>query len=515
MQKAGCSASRSERPGPALATVTAAHGGLRIAAASPTAQQGGVVPGLPLADARALLPSLQTFEADPAADLRALDALAGWCGRYTPWTAADPDGGTVGAAGLWLDISGCAHLFGGEEALLGDLVRRLSRQGFVARAAVAATPGAAWAVARFAAPGREGVAVVPEGGVIEALAPLPVAALRLDAAAVEGLDRVGLRRVGDLIPLPRAPLAARYGTAVLKRLDQALGRSGESLSPRVPVPPLLARMAFAEPIGRAEDIAAAVRRLLDDLCVQMDAAGKGARRLELTLFRTDGSRTGTAIGTSRPARDPAHLETLFREKLDGLDPGFGVEVMVLAVPAADALGPVQDGLDGRGAAERAEGLARLVDRVGNRLGADRVSRFADRASHIPERACREIPALSPAPAVPAEALAEGPHRPARPRPVHLLPWPEPIEVMAPVPDHPPVMFRWHRRQHRVVRAEGPERIGPEWWREERPLDAAAGEQATRDYYRVEDADGRRFWLYREGLYKPGLAPRWYLHGVFA
>ena len=227
-------------------------------------------------------PALHTQEADPAADLRALDALAGWCGRYTPWTAVDPDGGRAGAAGLWLDISGCAHLFGGEEALLRDLIRRLSRQGFVARAAVAATPGAAWAVARFAALGREGIAVVPEGGLTDVLASLPVAALRLEVAAVEGLDRVGLRRVGDLIPLPRAPLAARYGTAVLKRLDQALGRNGESLTPRVPVPPLLARMAFAEPIGRAEDIAAAVRRLLDDLCVQMDAVGTGARRLELT-----------------------------------------------------------------------------------------------------------------------------------------------------------------------------------------------------------------------------------------
>ena len=472
-------------------------------------------PGQPLADARAMFPGLCTLEADPQADARALDGLAAWCGRYTPWTAVDESSARPGDGGLWLDITGCAHLFGGEEALLRDLLFHIRRFGYAAYAALADTPGAAWAVARFAQTAERGFSIVPGNGFRRALAPLPIAGLRLDAGSVEGLERVGLRRIGDLIDMARAPLAARFGDALIRRLDQALGTRAETLSPRVPVPTLLARLAFAEPISRAEDIHAAIRRLLDDLCAQLAAFQQGARRLDLVLYRTDGTHVGIGIGTSRAARDANHLERLFREKIERLDPGFGVEVMTLFVPAADALGPVQIGLDTLALANAQEGLARLVDRVGNRLGAANVSRLAAQASHVPEKACREIPALAPAPNIPREALEDGPHRSRQPRPLHLLAWPDPIEVMAPVPDHPPVMFRWGRMQHRVVRADGPERIGPEWWLEEQLLDAASGERATRDYYRVEDTEGRRFWLYREGLYKPGLPPRWYLHGVFA
>ena len=510
LPKTAQSASRSEP----LATVTAAQGVQRIAAASPAARRGGVVPGLPLADARALFPGLYTTQADPAADAKSLEDLADWCVRYTPWTAVDADTGGPGCGGIWLDITGCAHLFGGEEALLADLVRRLDRLGLTARAAVAGTPGAAWAVARFARLENTRTAIVPEKGLRRALSPLPVAGLRLEDATVEALSRVGLRRIGDILDLPRAPLAGRFGKTALARLDQAMGHMGESLSPRQPVPPLVSRLPFAEPISSPESLAAATRRLLDDLCARLEDTGQGARRLVLTLFRVDGTRDGTAIGTSRASRDADHLERLFREKLEGLDPGFGVEVMTLAVPAADALSPLQGGLENR-AVEGAENLSRLVDRLRNRLGPGSVSRLTAQASHIPEKACIETPALSPRPKIPREALEDGSFRPLPPRPIHLLPWPEPIEVMAPVPDHPPVMFRWHRRQYRVVRADGPERIGPEWWLAEAPLDPQAHERETRDYYRVEDAEGRRWWLYREGLYKPGYAPRWYLHGVFA
>ncbi|MCG8510352.1 MAG: DNA polymerase Y family protein [Rhodospirillales bacterium] len=504
--------SRSEYP--ALATVTAAHGGMRIAAASPAAQAGGVMPGLPLADARALLPGLRTVEADPQMDLRALDSLAGWCGRYTPWVSVDTDAGGAGAGAVWLDITGCARLFGGEEALLKDLVVRLRRLGFTARAAIADTPGTAWAVARFGGFGDSNISVVPPRRLRRILAPLPVAGLRLDGATIEGLSRVGLRRIGDLLDQPRAPLAARFGEAVMKRLDQALGKRGETLSPRMPVPLLMVRRAFAEPISRVEDIVGTIRHLLDDLCRQLGKSQQGARRLALALYRTDGTHTAVHIGTSRAVRDANHLERLFREKIEKIDPGFGIEVMVLSVPAADVLEAVQTGLEPDQVC-RTEGLARLVDRVGNRLGANRISRFAAQASHIPEKASREIPALVPTPLISSEALESGEFRPARPRPIHLLPWPEPIEVIAPVPDHPPVMFRWRRRQHRVMRSDGPERIGPEWWLREQSLDPASNDAATRDYYRVEDAEGQRFWLYREGLYLSGLSPRWYMHGMFA
>ncbi len=476
------------------------------------AQAAGVVPGLTLADARALLPVLAAAEVDTAADRRALEGLADWCGRYTPWTAVDEIdgrpggmGNTGGGAGLWLDISGCAHLFGGERELVDDLVGRLAGFGFAATAAVADTAGAAWAIARF---GGGNSVVVPPGDAMAALTPLPIDGLRLPAKTIEALSRVGLRRIGDLMALPRTPLAARFGNIVLKRLEQALGRVDEPLSPRRPAPAMHVRLAFAEPVGRADDIALATRKMLDDLCARLAAAHLGVRRLELVLYRTDGTVACAAVGTSRPVRNPDHLQRLFREKLDGLDVGFGVEVTVLAATVVAPLAPAQAamGFEPRG---HAEAIGRLIDRLGNRLGAGNVMRLVDHASHIPERACRRVPALADAPAV----ACDGDQRPRQPRPLQLLPWPEPIEVMAPVPDGPPVLFRWRRVQHRVTAAEGPERIEPEWWREEDGHDLAR-RSSIRDYYRVEDVQGHRFWIYREGFYRPDVAPRWYLHGLF-
>jgi len=547
----------SEAP---LATVTAAHGGVRAVAANRAARAGGVAPGMPLADARALLSGLAVAEADPAADRQMLERLADWCGRYSPWTAVDEHGGygAGGGAGLWLDVSGCAHLFGGEQALLDDLVGRFAGLGFAAAAALADTPGAAWAVARLGladpappqgsppvdgrriaarhprsehpfAGGRppsrpnadtpgQAIRIVPPGGAEAAVAPLSVAALRLPATVVEGLARVGLRRLGDLLGLPRAPLAARFGDVLLDRLDQALGAADEPLSPRRPVAPLRARLPFVEPIGRAEDVALATRTLLDELCGLLAAGHQGARRLELALYRTDATVARAVVGTGRPARDAGHLERLFRDKLDGLDAGFGVEVMTLAALAVDPLPPEQTVLDD-GAASRADGIAQLADRLGNRLGPGTVVRLADHASHVPERACREVAALAP-----AAGIENGPERPRQPRPLHLLPSPESIEVIAPVPDGPPVMVRWRRAQLRIAAADGPERIGPErigperigpeWWRADGGHDPEHLSR-VRDYYRIEDADGRRFWVFREGLYRADTPPRWYLHGVFA
>ncbi len=456
------------------------------------------MPGLPLADARALVPSLFTAAADAAGDRRALHELAEWCGRYTPWTAVDDSGG------IWLDVGGSAHLFGGERPLLEDLTARLGGFGFDVVAAVADTPGAAWAVARFAATDDDGIAVVPEGAAASALAALPVAGLRLPAAAVEGLARMGLRRIGDVMALPRAPLARRFGDIVADRLDRALGRVREPLSPLRPAAPFRARLVFPEPIITAEAVAAAVRRLLDAVCGQLAQAHRGARRLELALYRVDGTLARAAVGTGRPVRLPDHLERLFREKLDGLDAGFGVEAMALAVAEAVPLPPAQIATETPPRGDE-DDVARLVDRLGNRLGAASVVGLAPVASHIPERACREVAATAaPRPLAPFPA--------DKPRPVHLLAWPEPIEAIAPVPDSPPLMFRWRRRAHRVARADGPERICPEWWRETGELDA--GDARLRDYYRVEDSDGGRFWVFREGPYRAGARPRWYLHGFF-
>lgn len=517
---------------PPLATIAAGPGGIRVVAASPEAIAGGVGPGLALTEARAVLPNLAIAAADPAADRRALEALADWCSRYTPWTAVGPfdgetaTGGTPGSApgsapggspGIWLDISGCAHLFGDERTLLEDLAARLGGCGLTAALAVADTPGAAWAVARFS---DEPLSVIAPGASEAALAPLPVAGLRLPESVVDALRAVGLRRIGDVFALPRAPLAARFGEILPRRLDQALAADAEPISPRLPVPALASRLAFAEPIAKPEDVAAATRHLLDELCARLGAAHQGVRRLELRLYRTDASATAIAVGTSRPQRDARHLERLFREKLAGVDPGFGIDVMVLAALVTQPLAPAQATMASDGGTPGADGIARLVDSLGNRLGAERVTMLRERASHLPERACVEVPALAapaaasarPAAKSAAAALA-GAERSRQARPVHLLPWPEPIDVIAPVPDGPPALFRWRRRPHRVAAAEGPERIGCEWWEH----DGGHHPDRTppnRDYFRIEDEAGRRFWVYREGGYRPGVPSRWFLHGRF-
>ena len=487
--------------------------GGRIAAVNGPAAGAGIVPGLPLADARAIAPDLHTAEADPAGDRRSLERLAGWCGRYTPWAAVDGGAMEGIGGGLWLDVTGTQHLFGGEEALLGDVTRRLGGFGFQSAAAVADTPGAAWAVARFGIDGKENTAVVPMGGAARAMAPLPVAGLRLPAAAVEGLCRLGLRRIGDLLDLPRGPLTQRFGTIVVERLDQALGRAPEPVSPFLPVPGLRARMAFPEPIGNRDDVARATDRLIDIVCDGLAGAHQGVRRLELALYRVDGTFERATVGTGRPVRDPGHLARLFGEKLDKMDAGFGIEVMVLAVAATDPLPPAQAIFD-QEPAPLSEGMARLIDRLGNRFGRKSVFGLEPRASHIPERASRAVPVLAPEKPKPALGIAEMTgNPPSGTRPIHLLPWPEPIEAMAPVPDHPPVVFRWRRRQYRVALADGPERMTPEWWLEA-PEMLGSGDERLRDYYRVEDTTGARFWVFREGPYRPGIRPRWFLHGFF-
>ncbi|MSO64385.1 MAG: DNA polymerase Y family protein [Alphaproteobacteria bacterium] len=507
---------------PVQATVVKEQSALRLAAVDSTLLADGVLPGMPLTDVRAIVPDIRVAPADPAADRRALIRLADWCTRYTPWVALDA-GMTVGEVdGLWLDVTGCAHLVGGERPLVADLVVRLRRLGFAAHAAIADTPGVAWAMARFATSADPPVALVPAGGGRSALAGLPVAALRLPMTMVEGLERLGLRRAGDLFDLPRGPLVTRFGETLVERVDQALGRLAEPLSPRELPAAYRAVMAFAEPIGRAEDLAEATRRLLADLCTQLEDGLHGARRLVLTCFRVDGELIRRAIGTSRPARDPVHLFRLFEDHLASIAPGFGLDAMALAASVSEPLATAQLALDGRNRRPlptAVDGdLAQLVDRLSNRLGPNGVVRLVPRDSYLPERACFAVPAL-------VAGAAGGPERNwqagqawfvNRPRPLSLLSRPEPIEVIAPVPDEPPVLFRWRRVLHHVRHADGPERMAPEWWRlhEQSPLPDA---EQTRDYFSVEDMAGARFWLYRNGLFEPSatVPPRWFLHGLFA
>ncbi len=483
--------------------MTEENGHALLVAVNRAAEISGLQPGLPLADARALCPGLYTAPADPNGERAALGRLGAWCNRYTPWTAPDPDSFSAGAGGLWLEITGSAHLFGGESAMLSDLSERLSVLGYAHRLGVADTPGAAWAAARFLQPLRNPIVVIPTGAAEEALAPISVAALRLPTNTVEGLFRLGLRQIGQLCERPRAPLAARFGSLLLNRLDQALGQRPESIEPERPPPAYQSRMAFAEPLTHRDGIEASLERLLSALCRQLATAHIGARQVRLSGYRVDGGVTEITVGTGRAVREAGHLRRLFEQKLDDFDPGFGIDTLILAATLTDSLACAQSSLTSDGSAEA---LAFLLDRLGNRLGRNRVHRLAPAPRHPPEHAQTAVAAQ----AIPT--ALEG-HGPVSPRPLQLLASPEPIEAIAPVPDRPPVMFKWRRTRHRVALADGPERIAPEWWLED-PSELFSSHTRLRDYYRVEDTKGRRFWLFRAGLYRPDQAPKWYMHGFF-
>ena len=455
----------------------------------------GLDPGLPLADALARHPALDVAEADPEADRALLETIADWCGRYTPAVALDPPDG------VFLEIAGSIRLFGGEAKILDDLLVRLDAQGFSVRAAIADTAGAAWGLARYGAGG-----IVRPGGTAAALALLPLAALRLPPETVAALGRVGLKRIGQILDAPRGPLAARFGRALLDRLDAALGLRPEPLRPRLPAPLYRAERRFAEPITHEDDVRAVILGLAKRLSRRLEAGGEGGRSFGLDLFRVDGAVKSLGVGTSRALRSPERIAELFAERLavlhDEIDPGFGFDLVRLSALVTEPLAPAQTHLDG---GSQGEDLARLVDRLAARLGMRRIARLAPQDRHSPEHADAAAPADAP---MPVWEIVPEPDEPAL-RPLRLFARPEPIEVVAEVPDGPPVRFHWRRASHRVRRAEGPERIAPEWWR-------AGAVLLTRDYYRVEDDEGRRFWLFREGLYdRETAAPRWFVHGLFA
>ncbi|MDQ7248936.1 Y-family DNA polymerase [Dongia sedimenti] len=477
----------------------------QVMAADPRALACGIAPGMGVADAQALLPDLLVLPADPAGDLAALHRLAEWATRFSPLVAPDPDDG------LMLDITGCAHLWApgdsGEEKLLADALRRLRSHGFDVTGAIAGTIGGAWAAARFSTGG----AIIPAGAVSGALAALPVQALRIDAATADGLQRLGLRKIGDLYPMKRAGLAQRFGNALITRLDQALGCAAETLSPLLPPPEHRIGLGFGEPIAAPEQVRRVSEILVERLARELAEHQRGARALKLSAYRIDGVVSTLAIGTARASAEPRHLFHLIAEKLERIDPGPGIEFMSLAAERTEIVTPLQSGMIDPGlidldeAAVSAADLAPLMDRLANRLGPERLARPVPVESHVPERAVKLAAPLED------QKKTQWPKLP--PRPTRLLPNPEPIEVMAPVPDDPPITFRWRRILHRVTWAEGPERVAPEWWR---PASSDANEsQETRDYYRVQDESGSRYWLYRAGLYQAEKQPRWFLHGVFA
>ncbi len=465
--------------------VATERGSMMVRSANRAAGQEGVVPGSSLADARAICPRLHHYPFDSVSLSILLRSLGEWCLRFTPVVAVDlPEG-------LLLNISGCTHLWGGEAAYLHSLTTRLQAGGYTIRTAVADTIGTAWAVARY---GLSGTLVAP-GQQATALEALPPAALRLETPVIQRMHKLGFSHIEAFSHMPRSVLRRRFGDHLLRRLAQAKGSEPEPLHPICPVAPYEERLPCLEPIRTASGIAIALKRLLESLCARLARERKGLRSSTLKAYRIDGKTEQIGIGTNRATHHPAHLFSLFEVKLPGIEPALGIELFVLEASLTEAMNDTQEALwDTTGNRNQ---LAELLDNIAGKIGMNAICRYLPQAHHWPERSIKASSSLDEEP-----EMAWPTNRPS---PLHLLSVPEPIEVMVPLPDYPPSLFRHKEKVYPLIKAEGPERIEQEWWLEQ-------GE--PRDYYRVEDDSGARYWLFRLGQYEHG-EPTWYLHGFFA
>lgn len=467
-----------------LATVETYQGQRRITAVSRLAAEQGVSPGNNLAQARAVCPTLVVADADPESDRAGLARIAAWCERFSPLTAIDPPDG------LWIDITGCAHLAGGEKALADIVAHKLAP----CRVAIAGTPAAAWALARAAT--RKQIEIIQTGTERAALETLPVAMLRLDTRVVAGLRRVGLRSIGEMARQSRSDLTTRFGAQTNLRLDQAFGKAPENIRWLHEKSPWSEHMAFAEPIGTADDLTRSLIVLADKICLRLESKGVGAKGFVATFYRVDDLKPQIEISLSRPLHEASRIARLLVAKLEIVDPGLGIEAIMLEAFETSPLPPRQQMMGGT---PQSEELPAILDELGNRLAPDRLWRAIPQASHVPERATTTAPPLDQAPKWAT---------PSGQRPLRLLQPPEPIEASAPVPDDPPILFRWRGALHRVHAATGPERIGAEWWRRD------DDDERFRDYYYVEDQTGARFWLFRTDTSQSNIPTRWFLHGLF-
>ena len=486
------------RPEAPLVIVAKTNNALTLSAVDANAARLSLKVGQPLADARAMVPHLSVIEADVSADAKLIESIADWCDRFTSFVALDPPDG------LLLDITGATHLFGGEKAMLAHACALFRKQRFAVQAAIAGTAMAARALARFA----DG-AIVDRHGESDAMAPLPVAALALDPSITHAFRRAGLKTIGQIARRGRAELTSRFGGAMVNQLDLALGLCEAPISPRRRLPDFIVEHRFAEPVTTEEVISASLLKLAQSLSGILELRGQGARRLVAVFFRADGIVRTIAIEMARPTRDPKIILRLFRERLDALtdplDPGFGFDLIRLEAAHAEREEQTAQGFADDDAEKE---IAFLIDRLAARFGPTRILAFAPQDTHIPEAAAIALPAQKVRRTKQQWARISGESSAPR-RPLRLFANPEPIEVMAEVPDGPPKKFRWRRALHGVVHVEGPERIAMEWWRR-------AEAKPTRDYFRVEDEAGHRFWLYRDGLYAREVKPpRWYIHGLFA
>jgi len=464
-----------------------AHGRMMIKAANAAAQAKGIDVGMVVADCRAIFPSLQVFDDKPGLTEKLLNALAEWCLRYTPVVAVEqPDV-------LILEVSGCPHLWGGEQPYLKDIIAKLGGFGYDVRVAIADTIGTAWAVSHY---GKVSP-IVERCGQLEALLPLPPAALRLDATILERLKKLGLYQIQDFIKMPRKALRRRFGDAILTRLDQALGQEYEAISPVHPVEPCQERLPSLEPIRTATGIEIALRQLLEKLCQRLAKEEKGLRKCVFKCYRIDGIVKQIEIGTNRPSRNVTHLFKLFELKIATIEPALGIEVFTIEAPVVEDISAVQDALWNFTEGGNGTAIGELLDRIAGKLGMNSIHRYLPDEHYWPERSVKL-----------ATSLTEKPQTSWRtdlPRPIHLLPTPEIIEVTVPMPDYPPMLFRYKGEVHNVSKADGPERIEQEWWLQH---------GLYRDYYSIEDTQGARYWLFRAGSYEHG-DPEWFIHGFFA
>lgn len=466
---------------------TSAHGRMIVTATNAVAEKKDISVGMVLADARAIIPELEILDNKPDLADKLLKRLAEWCIRFTPIVAVDyPDG-------LLLDATGCSHLWGGDQPYLSEIIKKLNARGYDVRAAVADTIGLAWGVARFG----KGPFVIPSDQHIEALMNLPPDALRLEPDTEERLNKLGLHQVRQLIGMPRSSLRRRFGQHFITRLDMALGQEIETIQPVVPVEPYQERLPCLEPIVTATGIEIALRQLLEILCLRLQQEQRGLRTAIFKSYRVDGKIEQIEISTNRPSHNVNHLLKLFEIKLPTIEPALGIELFVLEAPKVEDHLPIQEKMwKGSGGLDDIR-LSELIDRFAGKFGAQAIHRYLPDEHYWPERSIKLASSLQEKPTT--EWHNE------KVRPLQLLQAPEPIEVAAPIPDYPPMLFRYKGKVHQIIKADGPERIEQEWWLQQ-------GQH--RDYYRVEDEEGHRYWLFRLGHYHDKTY-QWFLHGFFA
>ena len=464
------------------------HGKMIITATNAIVETQDVIKGMAVADARVIIPSLQVADDQPGLADKLLHRLAEWCIRFSPCVAVDPPDG------LLLDVSGCSHLWGGDELYLKTIINRLKDRGYTVRAAMADTIGAAWAVARF---GKEPL-VIKSGNHHLALLSLPPSALRLEMDTTERLQKLGLRQIKDFISMPRTAIRRRFGNHFIIRLNQALGYEEEILKPVQPIELYQERLPCLEPIVTATGIEIALRRLLETLCHRLIAEQKGLRVAHFKGYRLDGRVEQVSIGTNRPSHSVNHLFKLFEDKLCTIEPDLGIELFVLEAPVVEDHFAAQEKLWQHIGGLNNLILSELLDRLAGKIGAHRIHRYIPDEHYWPERSIKLASSLDEKPIIPWKT--------DRPRPIQLLTRPEAIDVTAPIPDYPPMNFRYKGKLHKVIKSDGPERIEQEWWIQE-------GQH--RDYYAVEDEEGHRYWLFRSGHYSAEKTYQWYMHGFFA